>query len=62
MFCRPCGANHNNTPYITGVNTPAYAVTPLRGLTIKQSLSFKNLQDLQRMLCPFLHVEYGIPS
>ena len=32
MLCRPYRANHYTTFYITGVNTPAYALSPLQGL------------------------------
>ena len=34
MLCRPYGANHganHNSTLYTGVDTPAYAVSPLRG-------------------------------
>ena len=33
ILCRPYGANHNSTLY-TGVDTPAYTVSPLTGLII----------------------------
>ena len=38
MLCRPLGANHNNTPYTTGVDTPAYTLTPF-GLIISLRIS-----------------------
>ena len=47
MLCRPYGADHNNTPYITGTYVPRlFCVAPTGCITLNFQPSTFNLQLL----------------
>ena len=51
MFYRPYRANHDSAFYITGVHTPAYALSPLQGYIIFH-FSFFIFHCLRRLSSP----------